>query len=54
MTQGDQQICFAFILLSELKDLVLVNQVEDYWSDNFDTSKNCVDQARCLKTPDKK
>ena len=55
MTQRDLQLCLAFILLSQLKDLVLVNQVgEDYWSDDFDTSMNCVDQARCLKTQDKK
>ena len=54
MSQRDLHICLAFILLSGLKNLVLVNQVEDYWSHDFDTSKDCVDKARCLKTPDKK
>ena len=54
MTQRDQQICLAFILLSGLKNLVVVNRVEDYWSDDFDDSRNCVAQARCLKNPDEK
>ena len=41
-----KQLCFILILLFEIK--YILGSDTDYWNDNFDQSKNCENEGRCL------
>ena len=43
MTPISALLCLHLILLFKLKD---ISGTEDYWSDNFDESKNCENEGR--------
>ena len=44
------QFCLLFIMLFKIPD-ISVSSIDDYWSDDFDTSKNCENKGRCLNMP---
>ena len=49
MRQKDLQIFLTLFLLIELISFVQPTE-DDYWSDDFDVTKNCEDKERCQNT----